>query len=120
MSLRDDLSFPFLLLGLSVAALVVVDYLFVPGLFGAPVDVTLVYGGLLAALALAYGYRPLRESRYGAVLTSLFLMLFATVQYARGVREPLVPYGLFGVSLAVFYYELYKLGIGRRRDGSLP
>lgn len=119
-SLRDDLSPPFLLLGLAIAALVAADYLLVPGLFSVGDDLTLAYGGLLVAFAFAYGCRPLRESRCGVLVTSLFLMLFATVQYVRGIREPVMPYGLFAVALVAFCYELYKLGSGRLRRGHVP
>lgn len=108
-STRDDLSLPFVGLAVVLTSLVAVDYLWYP-LFNVESEVTLTYGGLLVALALAYGYRPIRESRYGALVISLVVMLFAAVHYDMGFRGPLMPYGLFTVGLAVFCYQLYKFG----------
>jgi hypothetical protein len=118
-TVREDLSLPFLALGVGLAVLVAVEYLFYPGLFGVGVDMGPAYGGLLAAFALAYCYRPLRESRVGALVAALFVMLFAGVVYTQGMRGPLFPYGLFGVASLAFCYELYKLGTDRGRRGQV-
>lgn len=115
----EDLSLPFLALGVALVALVAVEYLLYPALFGAGIDLGLVYGGLLAAFALVYSYRPLRESRYGPLVTAVFVMVFAGVAHAQGIRGPLFPYGLFGVASLAFCYELYKLGTGRSRRGQV-
>ncbi|WP_247006199.1 hypothetical protein [Halorientalis litorea] len=118
-SLRDDLNIPFVVLGSFLAALVAADYLVYPGLFTVDGRTTLVYGGLLVAFTFAYGYRPLRESQYGALAASLFVMLFAGLLHAWGLRGPFVPYGLLGVAAFAFCYELYKLGRGRAQRGQL-
>jgi len=116
-ALRDDVSIPFVVLGSFLCALVAADYLLDVGLFTVDGRTTLVYGGLLVAFTLAYGYRPLRESQYGALAASLFVMLFAGLLHAWGLRGPFVPYGLLGVAAFAFCYEVYKLGSRRTRRG---
>ncbi|MFD1587826.1 hypothetical protein ACFR9U_12610 [Halorientalis brevis] len=116
-SLRDDLSLPFLVLGSALAGVLAVGYLQYPEMFSIDSELALAYGGLLIAFSLAYSYRPLRESRYGALVSALFLMLFARLLYVQGIRGPLMPFGLFSVALAAFCYELYKLGSERIRRG---
>ncbi|MFB6163601.1 MAG: hypothetical protein ABEJ31_00405 [Haloarculaceae archaeon] len=112
----EDLSAPFLVLGLLLSAVVAVGYLPYPHLYGHEARLALAYGGLLVLFALSYGYRPLRESRYGSVLTALFVVLFALVNYAQGARNPLMPFGLLVVGLTALCYQLYKLGSdGMRR-----
>lgn len=118
-TLRDDLSIPFVVLESFLAALVAAEYLAFPGLFTVDDRTTLVYGGLLVAFTLAYGYRPLRESQYGALVASLFVMLFAGLLHVWGLRGPFVPYGLLGVATFAFWYELYKLGRGRVQRGQV-
>jgi hypothetical protein len=112
-SMRDDLSLPFLALGAGLAGVLAVDYLQYQELFSIRDELVLAYGGLLIAFTLAYSYRPLRESRLGPLLSSLFLMLFALVHYAQGMRGPLMPFGLFVLALAAFWYEVYKFGTER-------
>ena len=116
-SLRDDLSVPFLILGSALAGVLAVGYFRYPAMFSIDRELALAYGGLLIAFSLAYSYRPIRESRYGALVSSLFLMLFALVNYAQGIRGPLMPFGLFSVALAAFCYELYRFGSERIRPG---
>ncbi|WP_336000865.1 hypothetical protein [Halorientalis halophila] len=113
---RSDLSRPFLVLGLVLGVGVAVA----TGRHESPTVAqleTLAFGWLLVAFTLTYSYRPLRESVYGQLVSSLFIMLFATFFYLRGSRGPLLPFGLFALALAAFCYQLYRLGSdGRRRS----
>lgn len=118
-SLREDVSPPFLALGLVLVGVVAVGYLYYPDMFSVERELAAAYGGLLALFSLVYCYRPLRESRYGRVTTAAFIMLFALVNYVQGIRGPLMPYGLFGAALAGFCYELYKLGSTDRTRGQV-
>ncbi|WP_136716610.1 hypothetical protein [Halorientalis salina] len=116
-SLRDDLSLPFLLLGSALAGVLAADYFLYPDLFSIDGKLALAYGGLLIGFSLAYSYRPIRESRYGALVSALFLMLFALVHYRLGIRGPIMPFGLFSAALAAFCYQLYKVGSERIQRG---
>jgi len=116
-SLRDDLSIPFLVLGSALAGVLAVLYLRYPGVLSIDPTLALAYGGLLIGFTLAYSIRPIRESRYGSLTSSLFLMLFALVHYEHGVRGLMMPFGLFTVALAAFCYEIYRLGAERMQIG---
>jgi hypothetical protein len=116
-SQRDDVSWPFLALAVVLASVVAAGYLSYPDLFAVDDELALAYGGLLVVFALVYGYRPLRESRVGALVSATFLMLFAVMHYRQGFRGPLMPFGLFVLALAGFCYELYKLTSSRVRRG---
>lgn len=118
-SLRDDLSLPFLVLGSALTGMLAVGYIRYPAMFSIDRRLALAYGGLLIGFSLIYSYRPIRESRYGALFSALFLMLFALVHYVEGIRGPLMPFGLFSVALAAFCYELYKLGSERIGRGQV-
>jgi hypothetical protein len=105
----DDLSRPFLILGLVLGGGVAAGTALSATTSPQRVE-TLAFGWLLVAFTLTYSYRPLRESVYGRLVSSLFVMLFATFFYLRGSRGPLLPFGLFALALAAFCYQLYRLG----------
>lgn len=111
---RNNLSRPFLALGLVLAGSAAAGTIW----FATPslqrVE-TLILGWLLVAFTFTYSYRPLRESVYGRLVSSLFIMLLATFFYLRGSRGPLMPFGLFALALAAFCYQLYRLGDGGTR-----
>lgn len=115
--LRDDLSEPFLLLGFALAGVIAAGYLQYPGLFSIDRQLALAYGSVLVAFSLAYSYRPLRESRWGAATCSLFLLLFAVVVYIQGIRGPLMPFGLFSIAIVGLGYELYRFGTRHFQGG---
>jgi len=108
-STRGNLSVPFLALGVLIAAAVVVGQFRYPDVLGYHRAQTLAFGWLLVAFALTYSYRPLRESRYGVLITALFVMLFALFHYLQGERGLLLPFGLFALALGTFWYQLRKL-----------
>jgi len=116
-SLRDDLSLPFLALGSALAGVLAVLYLRYPELISIRRELAIAYGALLVGFTLAYSCRPIRESRYGSLASSLFLMLFALVHYEVGVRGLMMPFGLFTVAFAAFCYDLYRLGSERIQRG---
>ena len=106
---RNDLSRPFFVLGLVLAGGVAAGTVWYSTASIQRAE-TLAFGWLLVAFTFTYSYRPLRESVYGRLVSSLFVMLFATFFYLRGSRGPLVPFGLFALALAAFSYQLYRLG----------
>jgi len=106
---RNDLSRPFLALGLVLGVGVAAGTVWYATASIQRAE-TLAFGWLLVAFTLTYSYRPLRESVYGRLVSSLFVMLFATFFYLRGSRGPLLPFGLFALALAAFSYQLYRLG----------
>lgn len=116
-SLREDVSTPFLVLGVVLTGVVAVGYLYYPDMFSADKSLAVAYGGLLAVFSLVYCYRPLRESRFGRLTTAAFIMLFALVNYAQGIRGPFIPYGLFAVAFAGFTYELYRISSEEHQRG---
>ncbi|WP_246986421.1 hypothetical protein [Halorientalis marina] len=111
-SQRDDVSWPFLGLALVLAAAVAIGYVVYPATLGVDRQLAVAYGGLLVAFALAYSYRPLRESGIGQLLSAAFLMLFALFHYQQTGRAPVLTLGLFGIALLAFCHELYKFGSG--------
>lgn len=117
-SQRDDVNW--LLLGVAVvlAGVVAVGYVRYPETLGIDRQLAVAYGGLLVAFTLAYSYRPIRESRLGALLSAAFLMLFAMFHYQRTGEAPALLLGLFAIALAAFCYELYKFGACVRRPPS--
>jgi len=114
-SQRDDVSWPFLGLAVVLAGVVAVGYVVYPATLGLDRQLAVAYGGLLVAFALAYSYRPLRESRIGQLLSAAFLMLFVLFHYQQTGRAPVLSLGLFGLALLAFCHELYKVGAGVRR-----
>ncbi len=111
---RNNLSRPFLALGLVLAGSAAAGTIW----FATPslqrVE-TLILGWLLVAFTFTYSYRPLRESVYGRLVSSLFIMLFAAFFYLHGNRGSLVPFGLFALALTAFCYQLYRLWDGENR-----